>query len=445
MAHIVCITNGLTGLLFSSFEMVRRLNADGHRITYMAPAFAQAAVVRQGLSYQELPEFKDDRIGVMDHVAARLQLLKPDLALIDTELPEAVLSSHAAGLKTVLLNTWMSIWRHPGLPPLHYPIVPGVGFQGSQFGMDLAWLRYLKTRCLMDAARKLLHGQKYRRVSTMRAYAARIGFPHREEFDFDNWLLPFSFRTLPILVLHAHEFDFPHKPRDHVHYVGPMVNPERIEAALAPNDEAVINAVLARRREGKTRLVFGGFGSFFTADSGVLKKIVIAFVDRPDWELVVPLGERSAEVDASSIPKNVHVVSWAPQLTLLKHADVAIHHGGINTIDECIHFETPMLAYCGRKTDMPGNTARLVHHNLGYAGNSHCDSPEKIVERIDRLMADQDIAGQLRKHRVASERYSQERVLERTVEQFLSGPLSMSAKSLRSPDVPVQRAAASML
>ena len=431
MAHIACITNGLTGLLLASFEAVRRLRVDGHRITYLAPPFVRDAVWREGLAYKELPAFDADAAVDMHRLAGDLEALGADLALIDTELPEVVLASQAAGLKTVLLNTWMSIWKHPGLPPLHRPILPGRGLSGSSMGLALAWRRHWTMRRLKHAARYLRHGRSYR-VARLRTYAGEIGFPHASEFDFDHWLLPFSFRTLPILVLHALAFDFAHAPRDHVHYVGPMVNPNRTEPPLKSDDEAIINAVLERRRANKTRLVFGGFGSCFIADPDFLKRLFVAFVERPEWELVVPLGDKIADVDLSARPDNVHVVSWAPQLVLLEQADAAIVHGGINTIDECIHFETPMLAYSGGLTDMPGNVARLVHHGLGDEGDRKGDTPHRIAERLDRLMVDQQLRDRLKTQRAAAEIYMQERVLERTVERFLTGDLVGSAEPITS-------------
>ena len=444
MAHIACITNGLTGLLLASLEMVRRLEADGHHITYIAPASARDAAIREGLSFEELPDLEVDAERAMTDFAICLEAFSFDLALIDTELPEAVLSAQAIGLRTVLLNTWMSIWKHPGLPPLHRQIQPGVGFQGTSFGMELAWLRHRITRRLKDAARRLWHGRRFR-ITAMRAYARRTGFPHRQEFDFDNWLLPFSFKTMPILVLHAYEFEFPHQPRAHVHYVGPMVNSERKEASSNPGDHQRIEAVLARRRNRRTRLVFGGFGSFFSADDALLQKIAEAFTNRPDWELIVPLGNKAEAIKQRTVPSNVHIVSWAPQLLLLRCADAAIVHGGINTIDECIHFETPMLAYSGGVTDMPGNIARLVHHGLGIEGDSDRDGAVTIANRLDQLMADQNIAKRLRKHRTAAERYVEERVLEKTIEALLRGSLTVSSEPLTSSGADAQRAVVSIL
>lgn len=431
MAHIAFVTNGLTGLLFASFEMVRRLRADGHHITYMAPAKAQDAVIREGLPYQAIPDVPANSVieGDLDRVADDLRALSPDLILIDTELPEIVLAAHAACLKTVLLNTWMSIWQHPGLPPLHRPIQPGVGWQGSHIGINLAWARHRLTRRIKHAVRCIWHGRRYR-VTQLRSYGNKIGFPHDKEFDFDNWLLPFSFRSLPILTLHARELDLPHTPRDHVHYVGPMVNPDRLEAPSCASDKAIIDDVLARHEGGQTRFIFGGFGSHFIADTSLLAALFSAFSERPNWDLIAPLGDKIANIDVSMKPANVHLVTWAPQLALLRQADAAIIHGGINTIDECIHFEIPMLACSGGMTDMPGNVARVVHHRLGTSYDAHREDPGMITERLECLMVDSDIKARLRTQRAAAGRYARETVLEQTIDRFLDGDLSPSADTL---------------
>ncbi len=428
MAHIAFITNGLTGLLFASFEMVRRLRAHGHHITYWAPELARDAVIREGLPFHAIPDFQAKGVteSDMDQIAENLDTHSPDLALIDTELPEVVLAAQAACLQTVLLNTWMSIWQHPGLPPLHRSIQPGVGWHGSSIGVNLAWTRHRLTRRMKHIVRRCWHGRKYR-VTRLRAYSNKIGFPHTKEFDFDNWLLPFSFRSLPILTLHAHELDFPHTPRDHVHYVGPMVNPNRQESPSHATDLAIVEAVLSRRQSSNTRLIYGGFGSHFIADDRLLSALFSAFSEQREWELIAPLGDRVSSIDVSKKPANVHLVTWAPQLALLQHADAAIIHGGINTIDECIHYKTPMLACSGGMTDMPGNIARVVHHRLGLSYDVHRDSPEAVTKSLDRVMTDPDIKESLKAQQSAAERYAKDKVLECIIDGFLEGDLASSA------------------
>ena len=54
MAHIICITGGLTGMLNASLALVDQLPQAGHQVTYASPANLRAPVTAQGISYVQL-------------------------------------------------------------------------------------------------------------------------------------------------------------------------------------------------------------------------------------------------------------------------------------------------------------------------------------------------------------------------------------------------------
>ena len=49
------MTTGLTGILYASFEMVRRLETAGHRLTYACPQEVASKVQAQQITYFQLP------------------------------------------------------------------------------------------------------------------------------------------------------------------------------------------------------------------------------------------------------------------------------------------------------------------------------------------------------------------------------------------------------
>ena len=61
------------------------------------------------------------------------------------------------------------------------------------------------------------------RVSVFRDLADAVGFAFERDTDDRQWLIPFTYRRLPVLSLHALEFEFTHTPPAHVRFVGPMV------------------------------------------------------------------------------------------------------------------------------------------------------------------------------------------------------------------------------
>lgn len=62
-------------------------------------------------------------------------------------------------------------------------------------------------------------------------------------------------------------------------------------------------------------------------------------------------------------PEYVFVYHHVAQQDLLKHVDIMITHGGLNSVKECIFNQVPKLAVSNPAhghTDTVGNIARLV-------------------------------------------------------------------------------------
>ena len=85
---------------------------------------------------------------------------------------------------------------------------------------------------------------------------------------------------------------------------------------------------------------------------------------------------------------NVHIYPSVPQLDLLKHCDLMIHHGGFNTVKECLQFQVPMLIYAlkNKNYDWLGNAARVKWKGLGLVGKIYKDSPKTILENIEKAL-----------------------------------------------------------
>jgi MGT family glycosyltransferase len=190
---------------------------------------------------------------------------------------------------------------------------------------------------------------------------------------------------------------------------------------LTPADRARLDAVLARKRDGGDgrTLICAAFGSAFSAAPALLRQLVGIVADRPGWDLVV---SQSGKVDATAFGpphERVHVFSWLPQLEVLARADVAITHGGINSVDECLVHGVPMLIYCGGETDMAGTTSRVVYHGLGIAGADD-DGTNEIRAHVDRLLADERYRSRVHEFQRLYAAYAADRVAERAVEALLS-------------------------
>lgn len=445
MATILCVTSGFEALLYSSLELSRRLEAAGHRVVFVSEPETAPVVAAQGIAFRRLPPSGYDAFLAADaqrsgwerwatrhrrrreaaQASAAGSLLDtirdvdPDLILIDIELHEQIVGAIATGVRTALLNSFASIWRRRGLPPPHHLVCPGRGWSGSAPGLALRWWM-LRGRKWLRMASQRLRRAGCDRVSVLREMATDLGVDLDRYIDFGQWLIPFSYRGLPVLSLHALEYEFPHAPPPHVHYVGPMVLEGR-EDRMPPADRARLEAVFASRQANRRRrLLYAGFGSWFSTRPGLLARIFEAVAGRPDWDLVLSLGRRTATPDVPSPPANVQVFSWLPQVDVLGRADLAITHGGIGTIEECIHTGVPVLVYCGFETDMGGNAARVQYHGLGLVGDGERDTADQIAGHLDRLLAEPAFATRVARLRSRTVRYKDERVAEQVVEGLLS-------------------------
>jgi UDP:flavonoid glycosyltransferase YjiC (YdhE family) len=259
------------------------------------------------------------------------------------------------------------------------------------------------------------------RVWALRDFAHAVGFD-ANEFDDRQWLIPFTYRRLPVLSLHALDFEFPHRPPDHVHYVGPMILEARPDPASSATDRARLQALLTSHRAagGGRRLIYAGFGSVLSTDLGFLRRLVGIVTDRPSWDLVLSLSGRIRPDTLGPLTDRVHVFPWVPQVDVLAQAAVAITHGGISSIDECVTRGVPVLVYCGGETDMAGTTSRVVHHGIGIAGDRRRDGTSTIREHLDRLLDEPRFRTNLGRLQRSYAACVEQGVAERTVEALLA-------------------------
>jgi UDP:flavonoid glycosyltransferase YjiC (YdhE family) len=142
----------------------------------------------------------------------------------------------------------------------------------------------------------------------------------------------------------------------------------------------------------------------------------------PEWTLVLGLGRKAAAKDLGTVPENVFLLDWAPQIEILQQADAAITHGGSSTINECVRFAVPMVVYSTGHVDQPGNTARVAYHGLGLAADRRRDGPGAIARNVERVLHDEAMRGKLCAMQRALLAYEESEAAVRCVESFLEPP-----------------------
>ncbi|WP_020568335.1 nucleotide disphospho-sugar-binding domain-containing protein [Neolewinella persica] len=448
MGHIFIVTTGLTGILNASFEMARRLQLAGHKVTLGAPRPVGDRVAAEGLNFEEFPFINVDPAPPLPNTAGKLRRmwlrfvnqkqrraaalesyrpyafkeavgrLNPDLILIDIELHEYIFAARGIDREFVLLSQWYSTWRRPGLPYLLTDSIPGRGEDGTPAAIDAHWetVKQQRTKMFRKMAARSFGTD---RRSVLRELAKENAFPY--EYIQENWWPGvFSYSGLPAISMTPFELEFPHDPRPALHYVGPMVHEGRVEQAAVSHGGEDIEELLAETKASGAKLILCTVSTMKAGDTSFLRRLFDAVTERPDWRLFVGLGGKLDPSTLGGIPFNVHTFSYVPQLRVLREADLSINHAGIHTIHECIHFGVPMLVYSGKESDQPGCAARVHHHGLGLMADKDLDDAGTIRRNIERVLTDESFKDKVLAMQLACRGYSDNGTLEKTVSTFLN-------------------------
>jgi zeaxanthin glucosyltransferase len=170
--------------------------------------------------------------------------------------------------------------------------------------------------------------------------------------------------------------------------------PERLHAAdrarLLPDRHAFLGSLVRREvaepdvqawldRDDPRPIVYVSFGSFLSARSDVLARVVEGLRDQP---VRVALAHGStAPGELGSTPPHWLVRPYLPQVAVLAHASVAISHAGNNSVTEALAAGVPIVAM-PFSTDQFAGAAALETAGLGRALDPNRATPNAIGEAV---------------------------------------------------------------
>lgn len=111
--------------------------------------------------------------------------------------------------------------------------------------------------------------------------------------------------------------------------------------------------------------IYATLGTVFNRETAVFKTLMSAVRDEP-VNLIITVGGSQDPAALGSTPKNVYVERYIPQSLLLPHCDLAITHGGYQTMVSVLSHGLPTLTVPVAATD-PIRALRCVELNIGLA------------------------------------------------------------------------------
>lgn len=351
MAKIAFFPDLEEGHLFPTFGLARSLADRGHDVHYIGIIQNREPVLKFGFSYhvifeEQYPEeyiknlkanFREgpDYDIIMDHIP----LLIDDSLVLDDIMdkiqPDILISTHFIPLETLIFHYRYNIPQVILNPIISEPadsLVTGCANQYMRLPSQIALE-------VMNFCNKK-KGRVFERIPDMFAPLLEI----------------------PELILCPREVVLPQwEYSGNVHFIEPSI---RKDALLDGSSTLSLDIP-----EGK-QVIYSSLGSqafrFKTSAKrfySTMLEVMRANEDK-DWHVVLAIDSKFQIEDFGVIPGNVTMLNWAPQIEVLKISSLAITHGGLGTIKECIFFGVPMIVIpLGR--DQFDNAKHIRHHKLG--------------------------------------------------------------------------------
>jgi len=360
------------------------MKARGHEVTFFGLPDAARIVHSAGLDFVPFGE-EEYPVGTTPAMYARLAMLKgedvvrysfqemhPQRTRITLEqLPEKL----AHGIVEALVIDTIHFFAElvpisMGIPYAHVWNVLHIDSSGSTppclFGWD-----YEKTPAAR--ARNLEAIKRMSSVSRpIQQVAQSWAEYHGLQVDWDTPNATIS--KLAVITQTPKEFDFPDLPQAPAfHYTGPFHDDygrERVDFSW-------------QRLTGEP-LIYASMGTLVNGLTDVFR-ILLAATAIPGRQLVLSVGSNIQMDDLGPIPANAIVVSKAPQIELLKRAELCITHAGINTTLESLALGVPMVAI-PVGFDQPGIAARIAYHGIGESVPVASLNTEDLSEAIHQVL-----------------------------------------------------------
>lgn len=303
-----------------------------------------------------------------------------DVLLVDSFYAKYAFSLVRKARRIAFFETSLCSSRRARVPPVNSGHIAR-GTRASGIISMLLWTRYYLSRWLWQQ----LGSSSVPARRTILAAAVHWNIAERY-IDTSRYSV-LGFRHLPEFILSAQQFDFGDELLAHQSYIGPSIDPGRVEVGADLNAHKAIARFKSERCSGRP-FVYCCFGSL-TARYSTFGNFLEAMIDASigaSWNLLLVVGG-SIRLETPNGCENIMIQRYVPQLEALRNCDIMVSHGGINSIMECIHFNVPILVYpATTDTDQCGNAARVVSRGIGARGDVKRDNSSKIHAALRSML-----------------------------------------------------------
>lgn len=338
-----------------------------------------------------------------------LDTFEPDVILLDTHQTTDFIVLYpllkARKIRLALVHAMLTSVLADNFPPVNSLVFPD----------DRAGITR-EVKLLTDKKRKRLYQQKVRFLGMsddviIQRRLRKNNIPSRY-ISAQQRFYGLVLKGLQEFIFLPREFDFKEaKISSDQHYVGFQVDYARSEAGH-DTYTAVRTQIVKKKTTGK-KVVYCAFGTVPIEDAQTFLSFINKLIAALETLDVVLLMATSLDVnDVRNVNDDIYILNYVPQLDVLRYADVFITHGGLNSIKEAIDQAVPMLVYPGESVmDPPGNSTRVVYHELGLRGDMKTDTEENVRTKINQLLTEQKFKNNLEALKQINRSYSSDKAI----------------------------------
>jgi UDP:flavonoid glycosyltransferase YjiC (YdhE family) len=355
MARLGAFCFPATGHLNPMTALARSLQRRGHEVVIFGIADTAARVRAQGVEFHRIGKEDyplgalqklDEHLARLDGFAAlrfTLQRVRNSARMVLRDGPEAVRKANVDALLVDEADFAGNVADHLGLPWISIALIPPLLRDDRFPPFWLGWtagqdpLSRLRKRVAIDLLLRIA-APIFRDVNRQRRVWGLKPFRRSEE--------ALSRLTRITQLPEALEFEIAGEKPAGLHYTGPFVHPGQRPAVDFPWE----------RLDGRP-LIYASMGTLQNGSEDIFRTIAEACAGL-DSQLLISLGGGLDPARLGKLASDPIVVSYVPQLEILKRAALVITHAGINTVLESLCEGVPLVAV-PLANDQPGVAARV--------------------------------------------------------------------------------------
>src|SRR5579864_6530873 len=388
-----------------TFALARKLRSRGHRVLYACIPDTEERIRSQGFDFvsifsgvfplgtlakQAADEARGKYLGAagvnarvlgMCELCGQGEIVKatrsfnPDLFLVSNHLPWVGLDAWKSGALVIMFSSVLVSMPDSSVPPISSYTIPSSS-RISRLKVLWEWRKTTIRRAIVGSVSGLWRSSSY-----LRDLALAVGYPIS---GINFKIAPWPRLSLPELVFIPECFDFhAATPIQGLFHVEPSVDTERKDKEFC-----------WEKLDGR-RLVYCSLGSLVTfkylaAAKRFFQVLLDAMRMLPNLQAVVAIGNYLEAADFRC-PENVILTDDAPQVALLKRAQLMVGHGGSGCLRESLFCGVP-LVLCPLGFDAPGHTARALYHRVAVRADFQKVSAQELKTAVDKVLGDPSYA-----------------------------------------------------